>query len=589
MCYSDSEYYTPAIADVRDERMILQYSPFFFPLLLSGGLTGIIACISIRNRSNPVALPFAVLMGAVTLWTTAYAVQLITADLATTLFFTDLEYIGIVTVPVAWLLVVLCYTGRPRYVTARNVGLLMIVPAIVVLLVATDPLHHLYYSLIYPGQVAGSVLWIFTRGPLFWINVGYNYILLMVSLILLASRFSGAPAVYRRQILILGIAVIVPVLANFVYLSPIDPVPGLDLTPFTFTAVGIVLAVGLFRYHLFLTLPVAYPQVFSAISDGIIVADISNRILDLNPAAQTIAQVPGELIGKVITSPFPQLSVFVANDGCIAESHQEIVIPNEGSSRWYDVTCRQLRISGQSPTGHLFILRDITDRHMALDALASAHRKLNLLSTVTRHDMMNKLTGLMVYLDLIRSTHDPAVRDRYLRQVDEIARMIRDEVAFTRDYQEMGVKSPAWQDLSACIASAKSQVDLGKIRVTEDCRGTELFADPLLVKVIINLLENAVRHGGSRLSMVRFSCRHEGDSLVIVCEDDGTGIGDTDKGRLFARGFGKNTGLGLFLSHEILAGTGLFIRENGIPGQGARFEITAPSGSFRVTGDTFLR
>ena len=566
--------------------MLLQYSPFFFPLLLSGGLSVIIASISIRNRNNPVALPFAILMGAVALWTIAYAVQLVSADLATTLMLIDMEYIGIVIVPVAWLLVVLWYTGRSRYVTALNVGLLLIVPTIILFMVITNPFHHLYYSAIYPHQVSGSVLWIFTYGPLFWINIGFNYLLMMVSFILLASRFSGAPVIYRRQILLLGIAVIVPVLANLVYLSPLDPVPGLDLTPFTFTLVGIIIAAALFRYQLFLTLPIAYPQVFSAINDGLIVTDTNNRIMDLNPAAREIAPVSGELIGRSLSSAFSQLSGFITGNGCTPESHKEIVIPEKGSPRWYDVSCRPFTISGDSPTGHLFILRNITDRHNALDALASAHRKLNLLSSVTRHDTMNKITGLIVYIDLVRSTSDQTVRERYLLQIDKIARMIRDEVAFTRDYQETGVKSPAWQDLSACIASAKSQVDMEGIPVIEDCRGTALLEDPLLVKVMINLLENAVRHGGNRLSSVRFFCRYEGGSLVVVCEDDGAGIGEADKIRLFTRGFGKNTGLGLFLSQEILASTGLSIRENGTPGHGARFEIVAPKGTFRDKGKT---
>jgi signal transduction histidine kinase len=218
--------------------------------------------------------------------------------------------------------------------------------------------------------------------------------------------------------------------------------------------------------------------------------------------------------------------------------------------------------------------------------LDTAHKKLNLLSNVTRHDMMNKFTVLLMYTDLAKNQSDPENIARYLKKIDEIARMIQKEIAFTRDYQEMGVKSPVWQDLSLCIADAKSQVDMGGVPVTEACTGIDVYVDPLFVKVLINLLDNAVRHGGTRLKTIRFSYRKDGDFLVVTCADDGDGIEESEKTRLFMRGFGKNTGLGLFLASEILQITGLTIRENGVPGTGAQFEITVPPGAFRFAGRT---
>jgi len=568
--------------------MIFQYSPFFIPLLLSAMLTGLLAYFGWRNRTTPVSVLFTLLMSATTLWTIGYALELICTDLPTNLLLNTIEYVGIVTVPVAWLLVILCYTGRAHYITLRNVILLSVIPAIVVLLVATNQYHFLYYSAVIPRIVSGSVVWVFLRGPLFWLHVTYSYLLLLISLILLASRFSGAPTIYRRQIALLGMAATIPVLVNLLYVASIDPVPGLDLTPFTFTCVGMIIALGLFRYQLFFILPVAYPQIFSAVSDGIVVTDTKGRILDLNPAAREITCDPGtEIIGTPLTVCFPQLAPIIAEEtGCLTETHREIPIRQNCAPRYYDVVCRQLRVPGQSPTGHLFILRDITDLRTALNELETAHKKLNLLSSITRHDMMNKLTGLLFYIDLMKAQDDPEKISAYLPRLEEIARMIQNEIAFTHDYQDMGMKSPVWQDLSACISVAKSQVDLGGITVDNDCAGIEIYADPLFVKVIINLLDNAVRHGGSRLAAIRFSCQQNGDSLVVTCADDGDGIEETDKSRLFTRGFGKNTGLGLFLAREILQITGLTIRENGVPGAGARFEITVPPASFRLTGRT---
>jgi signal transduction histidine kinase len=111
-----------------------------------------------------------------------------------------------------------------------------------------------------------------------------------------------------------------------------------------------------------------------------------------------------------------------------------------------------------------------------------------------------------------------------------------------------------------------------------------VYADPLFQKVFYNLIDNALRYGGNTIKTIRISSKVSDKGLTIVCEDDGVGIKDEDKKRLFIRGFGKATGLGLFLSREILAITGITITETGIPGKGARFEIVVPKGAYRFTG-----
>ena len=98
------------------------------------------------------------------------------------------------------------------------------------------------------------------------------------------------------------------------------------------------------------------------------------------------------------------------------------------------------------------------------------------------------------------------------------------------------------------------------------------------------LIGNARKYRGDQMMTKRISSQESETHLVIVCEDNGVGITDEDKKHLFTRGFGKHTGFGLFLSREILAVTGITIIENGVPGKGARFEITVPKGEYRFNG-----
>ena len=121
------------------------------------------------------------------------------------------------------------------------------------------------------------------------------------------------------------------------------------------------------------------------------------------------------------------------------------------------------------------------------------------------------------------------------------------------------------------------------VHVEPDPADPEVYSDPLFDKVFYNLIDNALRYGGDQMKTIRVSSQESDTSLVIVCEDDGVGITVEDKKKLFRKGFGKHTGLGLFLSREILSITGITITENGEPGVGARFEMTVPKGMWRFT------
>jgi signal transduction histidine kinase len=186
-----------------------------------------------------------------------------------------------------------------------------------------------------------------------------------------------------------------------------------------------------------------------------------------------------------------------------------------------------------------------------------------------------------MYLSLAEETvTDPAVVEQ-LKKIEQVTDLIQKQIRFTRDYQTIGENAPQWQDVAITIDNAVGGLDLKGIRIEKDLAGLEIFADYLLEKVFYNLVENSVRHG-EKATLIRFSYRKDGDDLILLCEDDGVGIPEGAKERIFKREYYRNTGYGLFLSGEILSITGLSIRETGEPGKGARFEIVAPKGVYRL-------
>jgi signal transduction histidine kinase len=227
--------------------------------------------------------------------------------------------------------------------------------------------------------------------------------------------------------------------------------------------------------------------------------------------------------------------------------------------------------------------KEIQVRIQTEQALSVAIKKLNLLSSITRHDINNQLTVLMGFLTILKKKQpDPALND-YFVKVSNAAQRISSMIQFTSEYEKIGVNAPTWQDCRTLADTAVKQATLGNVVVKNDLpAGAEVFADQLVVKVFYNLMDNAVRYGG-KITTIRFSVQESGDDHVIICKDDGDGVVAEEKERIFERGFGKNTGLGLTLSREILSITGITIRETGEPGKGARFEIVVPNGAWRTT------
>jgi PAS domain S-box-containing protein len=552
-------------------------------LLTAGTISAVLAYAGWRNRAIPISRPFTLLMAAETVWIFGYLLELTSPSLQAVLLINDIEYPALQTVPVAWLFIVLVYTGREHYLTRRTIPLFFIVPAIVWILVLTNPVHHLYYSGFSPLFVNGSVLWVYEHGPLFWIHIAYCYILALIALVLVAGRLFAATALYRRQTLLLFCAACIPAFCNMAYVFQLAPFPEYDLTPFAFLVTGIVIAVGLLRYQLFSAVPVAYSKVFQTMSDGVVVLNGQFRVMDLNPAAETIAGIRScDAIGRPVGEVVPGLAPLQENSLPVQPGHHiEIQIRNGGSLRFYDVLVTPMGVSGAGSFGFICLLRDISGRKQAELALAQANKKIALLSSITRHDLQNKLMAVASYLELSRDLATDPEQKEYLSLQEEAMDAMREQIAFTAEYDKLGSKMPVWQEVSAAISRARDQVYLRNISLSDRSGSLEVYADPMLEKVFYNLFENAVKYGGENLSSIVISSRPSGDDIVIVVEDDGNGISEEDKVRLFERGFGKNTGLGLFLSREILAITDITIRETGRPGHGALFEILVPCGKFR--------
>ncbi|MFA5253048.1 MAG: PAS domain S-box protein [Methanoregula sp.] len=340
--------------------------------------------------------------------------------------------------------------------------------------------------------------------------------------------------------------------------------------------------------------------------DAMYAIDLFGNVIVWNRAAEVMTGVPaGQMLGKSnreYAVPFygrrvPTLVDIVLHPDCSGQSPYEYVqrsqgmtLISESSVTFPDGRSVEIWIKA-SPlydhdgniSGALSVIHDVSPYKRLETALMQANQKLNLMSSVTRHGILNKLTALNVYLDLIKTeTPTPTVMRR-IDRIESVSDAIRRQIDATRQYQDMGVKSPLWCNAADCFDAALSRCDanLKNVQCTNALAGLDIYADPLLEAVFANLIENSLMHNpGVTAISCSYGKRRKG--MAIVYTDNGTGIPKAKKELVFREGYGKNTGLGLFLVREILAITGITIRETGKPGKGVRFEIIVPEGGFQV-------
>lgn len=271
----------------------------------------------------------------------------------------------------------------------------------------------------------------------------------------------------------------------------------------------------------------------------------------------------------------------VTRENPVVVIDNRIVMPS-GEVRWQRWSDRAIFDSTGKIVEFQSVGRDITESKRVKQALYESNRKLNLLSNITRHDILNQLTVLQGSLGLLEMEIANPDQRRLLSRAVQSSEVIRGQISFTQQYQDIGVHKPRWQNLHAAVTTVCMDDGYCIVEIDDSLNACEVYADPLLRTVFSNLFENAEMHGG-KMSRIKVLGRETPGGYTVIIEDDGDGIPPADKQRIFQNGVGKHTGLGLFLVQEVLGITGLTICETGKYGTGARFEIHVPKGMFRIT------
>lgn len=539
--------------------MTWQISSFAITYFVSAALVLGVILFSSRHIQVRGARYFIYITLSVELWTLFMGLEYGVVEPAWKILFGKIEYLGIATIGITWLMFALNYTRREKWLTPRNTGLLFVIPVVTLLAVFTNELHGLVWPKITPSSDLPGAGLVYAHGPAFWLIFIFNYIILAVGTVLIIDNALRARDLYRWQMLGLVASAAVPWVGNLIYVSGLSPFPGLDLTPLGFTLSAITIAFSIFYFGLFDLVPVARDQLVENLMDGVLVLDVHNRVADINPKARELMRIGSErVIGRPV-SEFIQAWAELANQFRDVESAQVEVHLTHSPVSDIELRISPLTDENGQLAGRLFIARDISERK-------KLERIRDDLTHAMVHDLRNPLATIALSLDLLKTQLIPALDKEQLitfEGAEQSTQRILDLVNSILDINrlesgQMPLKRVKVSLQKIATEAIKTQILIAKkkrVLLHENIASNipALVVDEeLMQRVLQNILDNAVKFsvdGG--VVQVRANYNPGGRDIVVSISDTGPGIEPEVKERLFEKfvtGNLKGIGSGLGLA-----------------------------------------
>gem|GEM_PF-269655 len=290
-------------------------------------------------------------------WSLCIMIETASASAEEKIFWAKFAYLGAVTTPVFYFLFVLRFTGRDKFLSIKNTILLFIIPSITLLLAITNENHQLIWSG-FSAIYADTNMMEFHHGAGFWIGyMCYNYLLLLLSTILLLQFLISHTKTFLSQGIVILIAGLFPWSASVVYLSGLNPVPGLDIVPVSTVLSGITMAYAILHFRFLDLAPIAHEALMENLSDGILALDVQNRIQDINEAAILFLGIQNKNIIGLAFDSVKATSDQLLNAVIDQSTFAEIESITGVEKKTFNIIKQSIK---NYPGSRLIIIRDIT-------------------------------------------------------------------------------------------------------------------------------------------------------------------------------------------------------------------------------------
>ena len=474
------------------------------------------------------------------------------------------------------LLVAIDYSQRPNRWEAGRVRLLQGIALIIVAVAIFNPLGAYIsdYSIVEDGYsyVMPEMEWLAAALILFAL------ICSLFTIILPFQAFTSSRSRYHETLTLISAGGFILLLASF-YLN-FDIIDGdpLFVSLSLYTVFLIIIYMASIRLNIHNYDPCICSTGLDEMMDVVVAIDPEGKVAYANlPAERLFSSCFEKMRGGRMEDVLPPECL-----GAMGHDQRTdlIKLESDGQLRTFNVIRFPLRGNGGRDLGTAFMFREVTDVMHYHDSVRIALDKLELLNSISRHDMLNHMTVIHGYAELAMVVEDKDKRMRYLEKILDGCLKAEGIVNFNRSYKGMGT-SLDWINLPKVIEQALKEADIGQLmEVSTEIEDVDVYADALISRAIYNIIQNSSSHAeGAQNITIKTGWFDSNSDFFIIVEDDGSGIPQDEKELIFRNGYGRTTGFGLFLTKEILEISKAKIWEEGA--EGARFVISFPRENVR--------
>ncbi|RZJ84615.1 MAG: PAS domain-containing protein [Chryseobacterium sp.] len=584
--------------------MEFNFNTYSLILIVCGALTLFLSYYVYRKEGGAVRW-FGLMMLSNGIWSVAYGFELASSTLDQMKFFTNIEYLGIATLPINWFFFCVELSGQSKWIkSTRNIALFLIIPIITVFLVWTNDYHHLHYKSLHISLDADFPMVAIEPGISYRIFTVYFYILLAVGGYLLLAKFRKADAIYKRQNYSILIAALIPWIANISYLLGFRPLGNLDVTPFAFITTILLIFLGIYRFKLFDILPVAREKVLELMQDGFMVLDRHNRVIDYNIAFKkyTGDLKSNQIIGREISEIFPNEQFLLDSIMQNKSGKSELVLRTSAGTFDIEADIRYLNENKLNNEATIIKFQDLTNLRQEArkikeqaDELQELNQLKDRIFSIIAHDLRGPLVNLSEVLKMI--ANDVISIDEFKGILPTLSK----DILYTTDLLEnilhwsrsqlkgyginkeyFDLKSMIINEIDYHLPSAKAK----EIAILQDVfPGHTVFADMLMIQIVVrNILNNAIKFCNPGSTIEVYASYSMDEHMVLCIKDNGIGMTPDFLANLFdgrsvsSRGTmnEKGTGLGMVVCREFMQRNNGDISATSTLGQGTTFCITIP-------------
>ncbi|NMM64902.1 diguanylate cyclase [Clostridium sp. P21] len=345
-------------------------------LLLSALVLFFIGCFSWKRGKKYVSISLI----PVSIYACGYAFEILSTSIEWVKFWVKVEYLGGAFLGALWLMFAINFTGSMDKIKRKTLMLIYIIPTITLIVNYTNDFHHLFYKKMYINNQGVFPILEVIHGPWYWIHTIYNYVLMLVGLVVFIRAYLKAVSIIRKQILLLIIAWIIPWISDVIYILGLLRLD-VDLAPLALCVSAIIYSFAVLRFKLLKLTPIALDKVFSNMLEGVIILDCENNIVNFNDASKNIIselqyiEAGDKKIDEVLKE-YETILKAVNND-CYNEGL--ISIKNKEQLRYYKMNITNIYESNGKSSGKIIILNDITEFELQRERLTD---NLNFIETL---------------------------------------------------------------------------------------------------------------------------------------------------------------------------------------------------------------